>query len=249
MGGSGGWRRRLARAVGLVEWRALALVRDPCVLCGGSWQLRLAASDIGVRCLRCAATPITQSMATVLSDLPIRWAEAAACELSAEGPLVDWLAARSHSLATSEFHAGVAPGAMVDRVRNEDVESLSYPDASFDLATSTEVFEHVGDDRRGFAEIRRVLRPGGFWVFTVPLFDAAATVERYVREGAHWHPLLPEEFHADRRGQRVPVRRDYGRDIVDRLRTAGFADARIVLPSRTWAGQRRPVVVAEAGAA
>jgi hypothetical protein len=91
-----------------------------------------------------------------------------------------------------------------------------------------------------------VLRPGGWWVFTVPLFDAAVTQERYRRDGADWQPLLPEVFHADRRGQRVPVRRDYGRDIVERLHAAGFVQARIVTPERSWAGQRRPVVIAEA---
>lgn len=230
----------------MIEWRALAVSRSTCALCGGSWQVRLAASDVGVRCLRCAATPIIQSMVAVLSELPIRWPEVDACELSAEGSLVDWLRARTRSLATSEFHAGVASGTWVDGIRNEDVESLSYAGASFDLATSTEVFEHVDDDRRGFAEIRRVLRPGGWWVFTVPLFDAESTAERYVRDGEQWRPLLDEQFHADRRGQRVPVRRDYGRDIVDRLRAAGFAEARVVVPSRAWAGQRRPVVVARA---
>ena len=242
----GGLRRRLTRAAALVDWPALALVRDSCALCAGRWQLRLAASDIGVRCLACGATPVTQSLVAVLAALPIHWAAADACELSAEGPLVDWLRARTRSLATSEFHDGVAPGLRVGEVRNEDVEALSYPDAGFDLATSTEVFEHVGDDRRGFAEIRRVLRPGGWWVFTVPLFDAAATVERYVRDGEDWRPLLAEQFHADRRGRRVPVRRDYGRDIVERLLAAGFAEARIELPEHSWAGQRRPVVVAKA---
>ena len=44
-----------------------------------------------------------------------------------------------------------------------------YGDASFDLCTSTEVFEHMPDDLNGFSEIRRVLRPGGRFVFTVLL--------------------------------------------------------------------------------
>jgi SAM-dependent methyltransferase len=40
------------------------------------------------------------------------------------------------------------------------------------------VFEHVPDDARGFSELRRVLRPGGKMLFTVPLFDAPDTVDR-----------------------------------------------------------------------
>jgi len=41
----------------------------------------------------------------------------------------------------------------------------------------------VPDDRRGFSEIRRVLRPGGAFIFTIPLADTERTVERAVLEG------------------------------------------------------------------
>jgi SAM-dependent methyltransferase len=95
--------------------------------------------------------------------------------------------------------------------------------------TSTEVFEHVADDRKGFAEIRRVLRPQGSFVFTVPLDDADRTVERAELSDGKVRHLLPPAYHHDRiRGhEAVLVFRDYGRDIVERLRDAGFGSARI----------------------
>jgi SAM-dependent methyltransferase len=42
-----------------------------------------------------------------------------------------------------------------------DVASLGFPDGSFDLVVSTLSMHHWGDPTAGFAEIARVLRPGG----------------------------------------------------------------------------------------
>jgi SAM-dependent methyltransferase len=42
-----------------------------------------------------------------------------------------------------------------------DVAALPFPDASFDLVTSSFSVHHWPDGAAGFAEIRRVLRPGG----------------------------------------------------------------------------------------
>ncbi len=78
----------------------------------------------------------------------------------------------------SEYHSDVAPGTTWQGIRCEDAQGLTWPDACFDPVTHTEVFEHVPDDARGFLELRRVLRPGGKMLFTVPLFDAPDTVDR-----------------------------------------------------------------------
>jgi SAM-dependent methyltransferase len=48
-------------------------------------------------------------------------------------------------------------------------EFLPFPDASFDLILCTEAFHYVPDPAIGVAEIRRVLRPRGTVVITVPL--------------------------------------------------------------------------------
>jgi SAM-dependent methyltransferase len=48
------------------------------------------------------------------------------------------------------------------------LEELPWSENSFDLITCLDVIEHTPDDRRTLAELRRVCRPGGFLLVTVP---------------------------------------------------------------------------------
>jgi arsenite methyltransferase len=53
-----------------------------------------------------------------------------------------------------------APGATTE-FRSGDALALPFPDESFDVAVSTQVYEYVEDVATALAEARRVLRPGG----------------------------------------------------------------------------------------
>ena len=169
-------------------------------------------------------------------------------ELSSRGPLFGFLKREVAQLSTSEYFDDLPGGAMRDGVQCQDVQQLTHAGASFDLVTSTEVFEHVPDDRRGFAEICRVLRPGGAFIFTVPLSDSESTVVRAVLEAGRIRHLLPAEYHDDRiRGRgSVLVYRDYGQDIVQRLRASGFRAARIERSmAHAYLGEGARVMIAE----
>jgi SAM-dependent methyltransferase len=170
-------------------------------------------------------------------------------EMSSRGPLFGYLRGRVRQLTYSEFFDDVRAGDYRGGVQCQDVRKLTYANASFDLCTSTEVFEHVPDDHKGFREICRVLRPGGRFVFTVPLADAAATVERAVIDSGEIRHLLEPEYHGDviRGHDRVLCFRNYGLDIVDRLRNSGFREAQLVsLDCSAWWGFGTKVIVAEA---
>lgn len=56
-----------------------------------------------------------------------------------------------------------ASSAIADRITlvKGDATALPFPDASFDAATSTQVYEYVADVDQALAELHRVLRPGG----------------------------------------------------------------------------------------
>lgn len=102
--------------------------------------------------------------------------------------------------AHSRGHADVRLGA---------VEELPWPDGTFDLVTCLDVIEHTPDDRRTLAELRRVTRPGGHLLVTVPAYPrlwsahdvACHHYRRYTRDSlrtacgaAGWHPLAETSF-------------------------------------------------------
>lgn len=68
---------------------------------------------------------------------------------------------------------------------NGDATRLPFADASFDRVIASEVLEHIPDDTAAFAELARVLKPGGTLAVTVPAWLA---------ERICW--ALSEEFHA-----------------------------------------------------
>src|SRR5215469_4925355 len=51
------------------------------------------------------------------------------------------------------------------------LEELPWEDGYFDLITCLDVIEHTPDDRATLRELRRVSRPGGFLLVTVPAYQ------------------------------------------------------------------------------
>lgn len=224
---------RIRSGFALLRPRDLAIRLDRCPYCGPTAFVRLRREAIGVRCARCGASAIHLVIGWALRDCVPDLAGSDVCELSARGPLAAFLKRTAKSAALSEYLADAEPGTLRDGVRCEDVQRLTYADASFDVVTHTEVLEHVPDDARAFAELHRVLRPGGTMLFTVPLYGGYPTIERArVRGGAIEH-LMEPAYHIDPlRGEGILAFRDYGLDIVERLRAAGFVDSAIIASTR-----------------
>lgn len=225
---------RLRAAWKLLEIRELATAKEVCPFCGPTLFLRLNARDEGVRCLRCTASTVHLSMGQMIRVEESDLSGLDICEFSAHGPLVAFLARSASSAAFSEYSSERERGSFHADVRNEDVQQLTYPDQSFDLITHSEVMEHVPDDTAAFRELRRVLRKSGSMIFTVPLSEAALTVERArIDSQGHIEHLLEPAFHTDpwQAGAGILAFRDYGKDIVQRLNAAGFSNVDIRQPT------------------
>ena len=68
--------------------------------------------------------------------------------------------------------AEVARGRSLGDVRIGRLEELPWDDATFDLVTCLDVLEHTPDDRLTLRELRRVVKPGGRMLVTVPAYEA-----------------------------------------------------------------------------
>lgn len=55
-------------------------------------------------------------------------------------------------------------------VARAPVEAIPHPDGAFAVVTCLDVLEHTSDDVRSLRELRRVTRPDGFLVVTVPAY-------------------------------------------------------------------------------
>jgi ubiquinone/menaquinone biosynthesis C-methylase UbiE len=58
----------------------------------------------------------------------------------------------------------------VPSVARSRVERLPFADGTFDVVTALDVLEHTDDDLEALAELRRVCRPGGLLITTVPAY-------------------------------------------------------------------------------
>lgn len=53
-----------------------------------------------------------------------------------------------------------------------DICNSGLAEASFDVIMATDVIEHIRDDDKVLSEIRRILKPGGMAIITVPCFQS-----------------------------------------------------------------------------
>jgi SAM-dependent methyltransferase len=102
---------------------------------------------------------------------------------------------------------------------SEDIETINmlaidYPSETFDFVIANHVLEHVDDDLLALAELRRVLKIGGFAILQTPY---SVKLSKTFSD-----PGIDSElarYHAYGQADHVRL---YGVDIVDRIESAGF---------------------------
>jgi SAM-dependent methyltransferase len=178
------------------------------------------------KCIRCLSIPRWRAMVFVIDSFFPRWRELSIHESSPGGAASDKLARECHQCVQTHWFADVPLGGMRGGYRCEDLERQTFPDAAFDLVVSQDVFEHVLDPARGFAEVARTLKPGGAHIFTIPWYYWKPTLIRASRDdaGGVRHHAEPD-YHCnpiDPNGSLVVT--EWGADFCDFIfRSSGLA--------------------------
>ncbi len=124
----------------------------------------------------------------------------------------------------STFQPDIQPGTETrKRVYCQSLENLTFADASFDFVITEDVLEHVRNHEQAFRELHRVLKPGGYHIFTIPCNFDQPTIVRIDTSGAEDIHLLPPEYHGDRIRGQILAYRTFGIDIFELLDQLGFA--------------------------
>jgi SAM-dependent methyltransferase len=124
----------------------------------------------------------------------------------------------------SEYFDDVKPGELHrNGIICQDLQKLTFSDNSFDLVITQDVFEHIQDPDKAFVEIYRVLKPGGFHIFTIPYHEGKKTLRRITIEDGKEILKYPPVYHGDPLRERgAPVFSDFGEDLISNLELQGF---------------------------
>ena len=145
-------------------------------------------------------------------------------------PVFGALSRRHPRLVGSEYLGPGMPSGVVNKsgIRHEDLMGLSFPDGSLDAILTFDVLEHVPDHRAALLECARALGPRGAMLFSIPFMQDRhpSRVRARIEDGSVVH-LEPPMYHGDpvRPAEGVLCYHDFGWDILDAARAAGFHDA------------------------
>lgn len=131
----------------------------------------------------------------------------------------------------SVYTSGEDSSPEFERYRQENLEALSFEDASFDIIMTSDIMEHVRRPDLAFKEQHRVLSRTGILIFTIPFQKPYRefTLKRVETSGDVDIYIQPKIYHGDGRGGRSLVYNDFGLDLIESLETIGF-DVSIVNP-------------------
>jgi Methyltransferase domain len=172
------------------------------------------------KCTSCGSIPRERALMQVIDSYFPHWRAAKIHESSPGGRGASArLAKDCAGYQTSQYFPAHSPGTMVEGIRCENLENLTYPDEYFDLHITQDVLEHVFHPSRVFKEIARTLKPGGMHIFTVPLVNkhAASNIRAKLEDGKIVH-LAEDIYHGNPIGDgKSLVTIDWGYDICRKI--------------------------------
>jgi SAM-dependent methyltransferase len=204
-------RMALAGQANLMNGMLFFQKNRQCPLCGWSGFTFLPTGPgpyfrFDVLCPRCASWERHRLAYMLLKDaLPKRLGKV--LHIAPEKSIQAWVAGLSDDYHTADLQDAKA-------MHKVDIQAMPFAAESFDCVWCSHVLEHVPDDRKAIAEIKRILKVGGIAVIQVPVWGGE-TEETVLSTD---HERLMRYFQADH------VRR-YGSDILGRLEESGLSVA------------------------
>jgi SAM-dependent methyltransferase len=115
-------------------------------------------------------------------------------------------------------------GQIIDGIRHEDVENLSFKESSLDLIISNDVFEHVPNPAVAFSNCAQALKPDGLLLATFPFHhDKLVSMQRAELNDGIIENLLEPEYHGNPLSSKGSlVFTDFGWDVIEMLLQSGF---------------------------
>ncbi len=186
-----------------------------CPLCAA--PTRFVALSDQVRespvCVRCGSVPRQRAVAKVLHELGLDLPRSVVHESSPS--LCSWhFLRRVAARAVGSYYFEGTTAKRVGVFHAVDLRAQPFANAEFDIVVTQDVFEHVPEPLRAFAEIHRTLRAGGAHVFTLPRQLHADTRARARLVDGRSELLLPAQHHRNpiEQGGSLVVT-DWGRDL------------------------------------
>jgi SAM-dependent methyltransferase len=176
-------------------------------------------------CMFCKSIPRQRAIVNALNIFSPAWPAMTIHESSPCGVSSDFIRKKCKNYSVSYFFPDILPGSYHNGARCENLEKMTFENDTFDIFITQDVFEHVNHPDVAFREIARVLKPGGFHIFTVPLYrDLQVSQPRIVEKDGeiqhllepvyHWNPISSE-------GSLVTF--DYGLDFTELIfRSSGM---------------------------
>jgi len=164
-------------------------------------------------CDNCHSIPRQRHLMMVMDQYYPQWGELDIHESSPSNPLIAQFCGK---YTYSQFFPDEERGTTFQGTRCEDIEQLTFPDASFDIFVTQDVLEHVFHPGRALREIHRVLKPGGAHIFTAPKHRGLAkTICRAeLDDTGEVRYLLEAQYHGNPVGDgKALVTWDYGDDF------------------------------------
>jgi len=218
------------------ENRPFLEVRGSCPTCGPA--AHFVAHDAWLRdhfiCTRCGSIPRERALMAAIEMYRPEWRGLTIHEASpAQRGVSPLLRVQAPGYSCSYFDETRPLGISLPEfgAQNENLESMTFADGSFDMFITQDVFEHVFDPVLAIREIARVLKPGGIYLMTVPLVNRGApSARRAARQGGEVVHLQEPQYHRNpATGESWLVTMDWGFDICFELSEASEMRAAMVV--------------------